>query len=494
MFSLRIAIAGLLHETHTFLPHKTTVSDFRLYRGDQMFEHRQMNTSMGGIINTCEKYDVELLPTMIASGGCSGIVYDKTYQELIDEILQRLAKIENSFDAILLSLHGAMVTETIQSAEYDILKRIRDLVGMEMPIMVALDLHGNLNQEFICLTNGVFGYHSSPHTDCHLTGERTALAMLNYLKEQTNPKVTFKRANLVIPSVFSATTLPPAKTIMDRVRYWVEQSEVIDVSFFFGFAWSDVEQLGASVVAITDNNQDLAQEICEDLVKLSHDLHHELTTGTNIYSVAEGVELAIRKGNDSKKPIIILDHSDRLNETTFVLKELIKQGAKKAAHPLLWDKEAVKLCQKSGVGNKITLAVGSKSSKDGGGPVKVTGKVLFVGEKQYIGTGPMRKGSLVNHGLTAILDVNGIWLQLTERSNSLIDADPIIQFGRELNDFDIIVTKSKTHFRAVYEEAGEEIIIVDAPAYSPVDLSVFNYNNVKTKLYPLTTKEIKDII
>ncbi len=129
----------------------------------------------------------------------------------------------------------------------------------------------------------------------------------------------------------------------------------------------------------------------------------------------------------------------------------------------------------------------------GGGPVEITGKILFVGKKQYIGTGPMRIGSAINHGLVAVLDVNDIWLQITEKSSSLIDADPIIQFGYELNDFDIIVTKSKTHFRAVYEEAGEEIIIVDAPAYSPVDLSAFDYKNIKTKLYPLTTNNIDEV-
>jgi len=490
---LKIAIAGLLHETHTFLPHKTTIDDLQIYKGEDMYTHRKRNTSMGGIINACEAKGVTLEPVMIASGGCSGIVLDKTYKKIVDEILEGIEKVKNSADAILLSLHGAMVTESIQSAEYDVLYKIRQIVGSDMPIMVALDLHGNLNEEFVKLTNGVFGYHSSPHVDCHLTGERTANAMINYLSGKTKPNVAFKKANLVIPSVFSATTIHPAKTIMERVHYWMEKENVIDVSFFFGFAWSDVEQLGASVVAITDNDDALSNEITNDLVELSHSLHQELTTGTNIYSVSEGVALAIKKAKIAKKPIIILDHSDRLNETTFVLKELLKQKASNVAHPLLWDPEAVKKCSEAGVGSNITLKVGSKSSMAGGGPVEVTGKLLFVGQKQYVGTGPMRIGSAINHGLTAILDIDGIWLQITEKGSSLIDADPIIQFGYELNDFDIIITKSKTHFRAVYEEAGEEIVIVDAPGYRPVDLSAFDYKNIKTKLYPLTTNNIDEV-
>ncbi|MFP4457530.1 MAG: M81 family metallopeptidase [Clostridia bacterium] len=248
---MKIAIAGLLHETHTFLPHKTTIDDLQVYKGEGMYVHRKRNTSMGGIINTCEANGVTLKPIMIASGGCSGIVLDETYNKIISEILEGILEIKDSVDAILLSLHGAMVTESIQSAEYDVLYKIRQIVGSDMPIMVALDLHGNLNEEFIKLTNGVFGYHSSPHVDCHLTGERTAKAMIDLLNGKTKPNVAFKKANLVIPSVFSATTIHPAKTIMDRVHYWIKKNNVINVSFFFGFAWSDVSQLGASVVAIT---------------------------------------------------------------------------------------------------------------------------------------------------------------------------------------------------------------------------------------------------
>ena len=53
-----------------------------------MYVHRKRNTSMGGIINTCEAKDVNLKPIMIASGGCSGTVLDKTYNVIINEIIE----------------------------------------------------------------------------------------------------------------------------------------------------------------------------------------------------------------------------------------------------------------------------------------------------------------------------------------------------------------------------------------------------------------------
>lgn len=486
---MKIGIAGLMHETHTFLPHKTGIDQFGIHRGkDMIATYRNRNSSIGGFIRVCERAGVELVPIVIASGGCSGLVEDAVYQQIAGEICTGFREIADELDGILLALHGAMVTETIQAPETKLLQELRQVVGDKLPIMVALDLHGNLNHQILDVATAIFGYHSSPHTDSGETGERTAKALLDYLSGETTPTTSMSKPGLVIPSVFSATTVSPAQDIMDRVRYWMQQPSVIDVSFFFGFAWSDVEQLGAAAVAITDDDQGLAQTITEDLSALAWSLRRQLTQGDHIYSVAKGVAVAIEKARSTTKPIVLLDHSDRLNDTTFVLKELLAQGAQNACHPLLHDPEAAKTCQEAGVGGEVELMVGSKSSPLAGGPVHLRGTVLWVGEKTYIATGPMRKGARTNHGLTAIVQAEGVWLQLTSRRGSLIDTDPIVQFGWQPQDFSIIVTKSKTHFRAVYEEVGEEIIIVDAPAYSPVDLSAFEYRNVPPGVFPLTRK------
>ena len=97
----------------------------------------------------------------------------------------------------------------------------------------------------------------------------------------------------------------------------------------------------------------------------------------------------------------------------------------------------------------------------------------------------MSKGHEIDLGPTAVIDVDGIWLQVTTYEASLIDEDPFIQCGCRPQDFDIIVTKSKTHFRAVYETLAAEIIIVDAPGQCPADLSEFEYRNVPPGVYPI---------
>ena len=48
------------------------------------------------------------------------------------------------------------------------------------------------------------------------------------------------------------------------------------------------------------------------------------------------------------KPIVVLEHADRMNDSTYVLRELIRRGAKKAAVPFLWDPESAKAACEAG--------------------------------------------------------------------------------------------------------------------------------------------------
>jgi microcystin degradation protein MlrC len=184
-----------------------------------------------------------------------------------------------------------------------------------------------------------------------------------------------------------------------------------------------------------------------------------------------------------------LDHADRSNDTTFVLRELLRQGAEKTAFPMIYDPDSAQKCVEAGVGAMVELDVGATTGWRDGGKLKVKGKVLWAGEGRYKGTGPMRVNQDIQLGPTGILQVGGVWLQLISRQSSLIDDDPIKQFGYRPQDFRVIVSKSKTHFRAVYEAIGEEIIIVDAPGQCPADLSVFQYRNVPPGVYPVTLRD-----
>jgi microcystin degradation protein MlrC len=397
---------------------------------------------------------------------------------------------KDMIDGILLDLHGAMVTESRQDPETDLLREIREEVGYEVPIMVTLDLHANIDHSLLKEVTAIFGYQSSPHIDMRNTGIRAAKAMSYTLKGELNPRMALKKPGIVVPSVFSATTTSPAMDIMKKAKEWEKKQGVVDVTVLFGFAWSDVKAVGMSTIAVTDNNVRLAEKVVQDLSDFSWEKRGDLTgrTKNTLYGVEEGVKHALERAKEADKPIIILDHADRSNDTTFVIKELIKKAAKKTAIPMFYDPDSAKKCCELGSGRSVELDIGGSTGWRDGGEIHIKGEILWAGEGRYTGTSPMRLNEAVNLGPTAILDVDGIWLQLISINSSLIDDDPINQFGYNIQDFEMIVSKSKTHFRAIYEKLGEEIIIIDAPGQCPADLNVFDYHNVPEKVYPITLR------
>jgi microcystin degradation protein MlrC len=315
--------------------------------------------------------------------------------------------------------------------------------------------------------------------------------MIKTLDGEVKPTVALRKPGVVVPSVFSATTVPPAKDIIDRLHRWEAEPGVVDASALFGFAWSDVRPLGMAMVAVTDDDPELAQRVVDDLSELAWSKRKELTGRSEaaLHGVEEGVQLAMEKARRAEKPIVLLDHADRSNDTTYVLRELLRQGAQGTAFPMLYDPDSAEKIVEAGVGGTVELDVGATTGWRDGGKIRVKGRVLWAGEGRYTGTGPMRVNQEINLGPTGILQVDGVWLQVTSRQSSLIDDDPIKQFGYKPQDFQIIVTKSKTHFRAVYENIGEEIIIIDAPGQCPADLSVFQYRNIPEGTYPINTRD-----
>jgi microcystin degradation protein MlrC len=494
MKKLRLGVAGFSHETITFWPGLTTLADFErdaTYGQAVLDKARGTNTCIGGFMEVCGAEGVELVPVLNASGGATETVADEVYDHYVPLMRKGFREMRDGIHGVLLSLHGAMATESRQDPETDAVHEIREEIGYEVPLMVTLDLHANKDDALLKEATAVFGFQSSPHVDMRNTGVRAARAMVRTLRSEINPVVALRKPGIVVPSVFSATTVSPAKDIIDRVRLWEREPGVVDVTALFGFAWADVRPLGMGMVAVTDDDPQLAQRIVDDLTELALGKKKELTgrSEASLYSVEEGVRLALRKAERARKPVVILDHADRSNDTTFVLRELLKQKAEKTAFPMIYDPGSAKKCVEAGVGATVELDVGATTGWRDGGKLRVKGKVLWAGEGRYRGTGPMRVNQDIQLGPTGILQVGGVWLQLISRQRSLIDDDPIKQFGYKPQDFKVIVSKSKTHFRAVYEVIGEEIIIVDAPGQCPADLGVFQYMNVPPGVYPVTVRD-----
>jgi microcystin degradation protein MlrC len=486
---MRIAIGGIALESVSFLSLLTTLDDFRASEaeGAALIErYRGTNTLCGGFISICEREAAEILPFVYTEGGAAGPASDEAFVHYADRICASLAG-AGPLDGVLLALHGAMTTPTRLDPDREVVERVRAVIGRHVPLIVALDYHANIDDQLLRLADGVFGYHYSPHTDIGATGERAASCLVRMLKDGLRPVMAFAKPGVMVPSIFSATGLAPLSDIVDAsVEMAVSAPGYLDVSVFAGFSYADVPNCGFSVLAVSDDRS-AADEAVSTLTARIHAARHELMHQDLVSDMKAGVDRAIAAAAAATGPIVLLEHADRCNDSTYLLRELLDRGVKKAAIPYIWDPAAARAAAEAGVGATVTLDIGGHSSARAGGPVKVTGQVLFAGDKQYRTTGPYMHGRLVELGLAAVLAVNGSMVSVVTRPALTVDEDLFIQFGMQARDFDIIVLRSKTHFRAVYEKLAAEIIIVDTPDWGPADLTKLPYRHVPTEhVFPFT--------
>ncbi|MHC2543276.1 microcystin degradation protein MlrC [Sinorhizobium meliloti] len=481
---MKVAIAGFSLESVSFLPNPTTVEDFQRSesRGSEIVGcYRGTETAIGGFIDICEREGVEMAPIVVTSAGAAGPATDDAFDYYCKVIVDGLEAHSGSLDGVLLDLHGACTTPTRLDADGDMVRLVRSVVGPNIPIMLALDYHGNVDASTIRGATASFGYHYSPHIDMGDTGRRAAECLVRTVRGEISPVTAVARPGVMVPSIFSATNLQPLAGFVARsIELPQTIPGLLDISIFAGFSYADVPNCGFSVVVVADGGRSLAERTATDLSDSIRHSRRELHIPGLVRTLEEGVTYGLERSRSAKAPIVLLEHADRMNDSTYVLRELIRRRATNVAVPYLWDPQSAAAACDAGVGRTIRLALGGRSSPRSGGPVEVEASILQAGEKRYSVSGPMGFGAKVDLGPTAVLDIAGIMVSVTTTPTTALDEDPFIQFGMRAQDFAIIVLRSKTHFRAVYEPLAEEIVIIDTPDWGPADLKTLPYQYAPT--------------
>ena len=477
----RVAVARFSHETCTFCPNPTTIEDWEFYgapTADILGDNRGY---IGGFKSMCEEYgDVELIGVTSPRGARGGSSGSWNTQEAFDKytslMAEDLKKIKN-LDGLFLSLHGAMAVTGIPKPEAEIVRRLRKIVG-DIPIMITLDLHANEDHELSDAADAVFIIKRYPHYDTTLLGERAARVMIRTLRGDFKPATATRKPGVITPSVYQGTGVSPAMDIMERARRWECQVKDAYVSVAYGFAYADVPDVGATVMVVTNNDQELADRIADDMSDYIW-RNREAFAGKRLPKTREGVTLAIKAARAGKTPVVIADHSDRTGGSSQMLQELIRQKAKNFCITTLRDERAItKIKAEHQVGDKIRIDVGGYSDKWAGKPVRINGTVEFIGEYRRDPTVVLHFG-------------NNNRVILTEHLMQITDINIFEPLGIPFDELDIIVLKSRVHFRRGYHETGiaGAIFEVDAPGWGPADLTVLPYKNIPKDIYPVYRRD-----
>ncbi len=479
--AIRIAVATFSHETCTFCPQPTGIAEWEYYgapmRGDEVLRE---GGYIRGFVDAAREYDGVQLTGIYsprdAKGGSSGSwVTKEAFDKYTSGMAEDLKK-AGRLDGLYLALHGAMAVTGVPKPEAEIVRRLRSAVGT-IPIFVTLDLHANEDHELSDAANAVFIIKRYPHYDVALQGERAARIMIRTIRGTYKPVMATRKPGIITPSVFQGTDMSPAMDIMERARKWEERTKDVFVSVAFGFAYADVPDVGAAVMVVTNNDKKLADNIADDMSAYIWRIREQFA-GKKLPKTKEGVALAIAAANSGKKPVVLADHSDRTGNSTHILAELIAQKARNFCITTIADEKAIRELSTAKVGDTVTVNVGGYADQFSGTPVKITGRLDFLGRyARFDQVAVLRFGDNNRVIITPLL-------------HEATDTGVFPPLGIKLTELDIIVLKSRVHFRRVYYENGlaGAIFEVDAPGLGPADLSTIPYKNIPKDLYPLVRK------
>ena len=487
---MRIVVAEFSHETCTFCPDLTTIARLEPHvkRGAAVLDSsRGIPNYVNGFIRVADSQsDVKLLPIVrvgMAPGPYTSWWDLECYEKYATEIVEGV-KQAGEIDGVLLALHGAMAVDGVSKPEAELVRRVRAVVG-DKPIMVTLDLHANEDEELAAAADAVFVIKTYPHVDSQETGEAAARCMVETIRGSFQPKIGWKKPGIISASIYQASGYHPMKDLLDRAREWEAKENVYWVAIAPGFAYADVPDVGMSVVAVTNGDQELADTIAQDIADLAWSLRTSFSEP--LPNPAEAVAKANQLIAAGTRPILLADGADRTGDSTHVLRQLLLQGSKNFAIPGMADPKATHaLAEHHQVGDSVTVKIGGWASEHSGEPVEVTGTIKYIGKPEYTLVGPMSKGAKVKDGLVVLLDLgDNRNVVVSERMRGANDSAGLTSVGIDVNSLDIIILKDRVHHRAFWDSVCKVDIRVDAPGIGAADLSTLHFDNIPGDIYPI---------
>lgn len=491
----RVGILVLLHESNTFLPSPTTLQHFEsnvLAEGDQVLHRfRGSQHEVGGFIDTIESAeDMHLVGVFAARAMPYGPIEKLCWNELMRQLANAVDKF-GPYDGLLVAPHGATVAENATDADGDWLEMVRLKVGWEIPIIGTFDLHANVSMKMVNATNALFGYRTNPHLDQYRQGGIAGLTLVRTLRGEINPKQALIQLPLCVNIERQATAEPQCRRLIEQAELQVDSTPgLVDISCAFGFPYADVHEMGASVVAVAENDQSVAEVAAKAIASAWFEDRKSFVG--ELIGLPQAVEHAIEfRASDASKPVGLLDMGDNVGgggpgDGTWIVHQWKLNGKGKIL-AVIADASCVQQCIQAGVGSVLPLSIGGKSSPSLHGPPIVGGfRMQHLSDGRFVERGVTHGGySDFDQGPTAVLEgENGLTLVVTSYRVGPMSIQQILSQGIEPNDFSAIVIKGVHAPVAAYAPYCGKLIRVNTGGVTTADLTQLIFHHRRVPMFP----------
>ena len=418
-----------------------------------------------------------VIESLCAFAQPAGPTVRTVYEAFRDEILADL-KAAMPVDAVLLSLHGAMIAEGYDDAEGDLLARVRAIVGPDVAIGAEFDLHANISRAKCENVTALVLFKEYPHTDVGERARELFTIIADAIEGKTRPVIGWFDCRMV--GVFH-TTRQPMRGFVDRASALEGHDGVLSVSIVHGFPWADVADMGSKIIVVTDGDRDKAARLAAELGREFFALRAAISPP--YVTLDDAMERAAHYRG--ARPLVLADVADNAgggaaSDSTFVLEAMLARGVENAAIAMIWDPMVVRLAFEVGVGAALALRLGGKLGRFSGQPLDLAARVIGLARDVSIPFG----GAMAPAGDLAAFEVGAIAVVCSTIRTQCFSPVCFTAAGIDIGARRVLVVKSMQHFHAAFAPIAGDILYVAAPgAVSPV-ITALPYRKASRDQWP----------
>ncbi|GJD57045.1 M81 family metallopeptidase [Methylobacterium dankookense] len=486
---MRIVTARLNHETNTFSPLATPLAAFRPVWGEAARAAGTGSaTALGAFLAFAESRGAEVAVPVMAHANPSGPVADEAFEDLAAAIL---AAVSEGCEAILLDLHGAMVTQSHDDGEGELLARIR-AIAPDVPLGVALDLHANVTARMVENADVIVGFKTYPHVDMAETGAHVARLVGRMLDEGLRPHQAWCHPPLLAHTLRMDTRVPGAMAdIVAETRAMEARPGILAATLFGGFGLADLAETGVSFVVAAESAEQ-ARAAADALgaaiwARRAEFVYDEAPLAD---SIARAREAAAGPGDG---PILLLDHGDNCMsggtcDVMDVLAACLEAGLDGLVAGPICDPEAVAALYAAGAGAAAEIRLGNRIALPGfppQAPLALAGRVATLGDGSYVVTGPTYTGQRFSMGRAAVLDTGRARVLVTEEPHEPWDLAIFTGIGIDPRAARFLILKSRMYCRPVFEPIARAVVECASAGVTSSDYGLFPFAKLARPIYPI---------
>ena len=440
-------------------------------------------TEMAGAISACRSAAVEIVPLLATHGGAGGRVTADAFDALRSGLLDRLRD-ACPVDGVYLALHGAMLCETADDPEGDLLAAVREIAGA-VPIVVSCDLHAHVTPRMLEHSTSIIGYQHYPHDDTFETGARAIGLLVRIIDGEVRPAMAMRKLAAVFPPVACGTMVPgPMRDIYHHCRAMEASGRALAASYFPVQAWLDLATAGTAAVVVTDGDLEQADALAQEIVERIWARRHDISVP--LVGPAEALSAGLASDD---APIVVCECADApgagaAGDSPTLLQAYLDAGLAVPLAMSIVDPVIVEEGRRIGIGGRLSDGIGRRIDPAFGAPVSVDGTVTKIVDGRFVYRGGLLGGTHATMGPSIVLRIGQAEVLVTSNSIYEHHDEHFVAAGINVREQKFVVVKNHMNFRSGYSWAPK-MVVVDTSGAASANLRDLPWSVRDRRCFPL---------